>query len=85
MVNQQINEVQNHEHLGIYFSQDWSWHIHVDYIKVKAWTRINLMRTFKFELDRKTLETIYISIIRPLLEYADVIWDYCSQQEEQEL
>jgi hypothetical protein len=32
-------------------------------------------RRFKFILDRKTLETIYLTYIRPLLEYADVIWD----------
>ena len=36
-------------------------------------------------LDRKSLETIYISFIRPILEYADVIWDNCSQQEKHEL
>ena len=33
----------------------------------------------------KSLETIYISFIRPILEYADVVWDNCSQQEKQEL
>ena len=43
------------------------------------------MRKLKFDLDRKSLETIYISFIRPILEYADVIWDNCSQQEKQEL
>jgi hypothetical protein len=31
------------------------------------------MRKVKFRLDRKTLETIYMSFIRPSLEYADVI------------
>ena len=32
-----------------------------------------------FILDRKTLETIYITFIRPLLEYADVVWDTKTQ------
>ena len=31
------------------------------------------MRKLKFDLECKSLETIYISFIRPLLEYADVI------------
>jgi hypothetical protein len=31
------------------------------------------------ELDLKTLETIYITFIRPLLEYADVVWDTKTQ------
>lgn len=60
MLNQQINEVQSHKHLGIYFSHDCSWHKHIDYIKEKAWTRINMMRKLKYDLDRKSLETIYI-------------------------
>ena len=38
-----------------------------------------------FDLDRKSLETIYISFIRPILEYVDVIWDICSHHEKQEL
>ena len=43
------------------------------------------MRKLKFILDRKSLETIYIAFIRPLLEYADVIWDNCTQNEKDEL
>ena len=40
---------------------------------------------FKFKLDRKSLQTMYFSFIRPLLEYADVIWDNCTQYEVNEL
>ena len=29
----------------------------------------------KYKLDRKTLEVIYKSYIRPVLEYADIVWD----------
>ena len=43
------------------------------------------MRKLKFTLDRKSLETIYFSFIRPLLEYADVVWDNCTQYEVDEL
>ena len=31
------------------------------------------MRKLKFLLDRKSLDIIYISFIRPILEYADVV------------
>ena len=82
MHNQQINEVQYHKHLGVYLTQDCSWHKHIDCIKENAWTRINLMRKLKYDLDRKALEVIYISFIRPVLEYADVLWDNCTQQEK---
>ena len=42
------------------------------------------MRKLKFKLDRKSLETIYIAFIRPLLEYGDVIWNNCTQHEKTE-
>ena len=43
------------------------------------------MRKFKFKLDRKSLETIYLTFIRPLLEYGDVIWNNCTHYEQNEL
>ena len=82
MQNHQINEVDSHKHLGIYLSNDCTWHEHVNYIKEKAWFRINVMRKLKFKLDRKSLEIIYTAFIRPLLEYGDVIWDNCTEYEK---
>ena len=43
------------------------------------------MRKLKYDLDRKSLETIHLVFIRPILEYADVLWDNCTQAEKQEL
>ena len=85
MLNQQIMEVDTHKHLGIYLSNDGSWHKQISYIKEKAWARINIMRRLKFVLDRKSLETIYISFIRPILEYGNEIWDNCQQYEKDDL
>ena len=50
-----------------------------------AMTLIHIMRKLKFYLDHKSLETIYLSFIRPLLEYRDVIWDNCTQYEKKKL
>ena len=87
MVNTQIAEVNTYEHLGIILSHDCSWHahLHIEYIKEKAWQRIDIMRRLKFILDRKSLEIIYLSFIRPILEYGDTIWENCTQYEKQEL
>ena len=78
-------EVDTHKHLGIYLSNDGSWHKQISYIKEKAWARINIMRRLKFVLDRKSLETIYISFIRPILEYGNEIWENCQQYEKDDL
>ena len=77
----QINEVMSHKHLGIIFTNDSNRHEHIEHIKAKAWTRINVMHKLKFKLDRKSLQTMYFSFIRPVLEYAGVIWNNCMQYE----
>ena len=43
------------------------------------------MRKLKFKLDRKSLETIYLTFIRPLLENGNNIWDNCTEAEKAEL
>ena len=43
------------------------------------------MRKLKFKLDRKSLEIIHTTFIRPLIEYGDVIWDNYTQYEKLEL
>ena len=74
MNSQPITDVNSHKHLGIILSNDCTWHAHFELLKAKAWSRINVMRKLKFQLDRKSLQSIYFSFIRPLLEYAgDVV------------
>ena len=85
MIDQVINEMTYHKHLGLILSNDISWHEHLDYIKTKAWSLINIMRKLKFQLDRKSLQVIYMSFIRPLLEYVNVLWDNCAQYEINEI
>jgi len=43
------------------------------------------MCSFKFTLDRKSLEGFYFSFIRPILEYADVVWENLAQSEKDDL
>ena len=85
MHNQQLTEVTSHKHLGLHISKDSTWHKQIKNIKAKAWFGINIMRKFKILLDRKSLETIYFSFIRPMLEYGYVVWDNCTQQEKQDI
>ena len=75
MNNTIISTVTEHKHLGLQLSDDGKWNKHIDMITKKAFSRVNILRKFKFILDRKTLETIYITFIRPLLEYTDLVWD----------
>lgn len=85
MNNQIITEVENHKHLGVIFQSNCTWHEHLNMIISKAWQRIYVMRKLKFMLDRKPLQSIYFAFIRPVLEYADVVWGNCTKYEEEEL
>ena len=43
------------------------------------------MRKLKYKLDRKSLEIIYTTFVRPIFEYGNVIWDNSAQYEKEEL
>ena len=43
------------------------------------------MRKLKFSVRRKTLNQIYVSFLRPILEYSSVVWDNCTQYEKNRL
>ena len=59
LLNQiQIAKINPHKYLGIIFSNDCTWHEHLEVVKSKAWKRINTMRKLKFQQDRKSLQTI---------------------------
>lgn len=80
MNNNVISETQIHKHLGLTFSSSCTWSDHIGNISEKAWVRLNLMRALKFKISRKSLEQMYISFIRPLLEYCDSVWDNSSTE-----
>ena len=80
-----IDTTHEHKHLGITLSNDCSWHNHIEIIKSKAWKRINIMRKLKWFLDRKSLEMLYFSFIRPLMEYGDILFDNSSINDKTQL
>ena len=85
MNNETLTNVESHKHLGITFESSGSWHKHIQLITSKAWQRIHIMRKLKFHLDRKSLDIIYTSFIRPILEYPDVVWCNLTKYQEDKL
>ena len=72
-----VKHVPSHTHLGL--TQ------HITEMITKANKKVNLLSRLKFQLDYKVLKTIYISCIRPLLEYSDIVWDNCTEQESKSI
>ena len=46
---------------------------------------VNILNDLQYHLSRKSLESLYFSFIRPMLEYGSVVWDGCTTNECQEL
>ena len=81
--NSAIDSVQEHKHLGLIIRNDLTWNSHINTVVEKSTKLVNIMRSVQHRLQRSTLETIYTSFIRPILEYGDIVWSNCTQTEEQ--
>ena len=80
-----LENVNSHKHLGLTLRSDLRWSDHIGDITSKASKLVNIMKSLKYRLDRHTLETIYTSFIRPILEYGSAVWDGCTITEEEKL
>ena len=71
----QIREVKSHKHLGLTFNNTLSWSDHIGSLTTKANRCVGLLRKISRDVPRQCLEILYKSMIRPILEYAGVIFD----------
>jgi hypothetical protein len=70
-----IKEVQTHKHLGLTFNNTLTWTDHISNLVTKASRCIGLLKRLSRDVPRQCTEILYKSMIRPLLEYADIIFD----------
>jgi len=76
-----LTEVDQHKHLGIILQTDCKWTSHINMIISKCRPFLACLRSFKHRLSRKALEILYKSFIVPHLDYCDVVWDNCTQEQ----
>jgi ribonuclease HI len=76
--NNSIKLVDSAKFLGVIFDKKLTWQPHIDYIVTKCKKRINLLRSTSgtnWGASTKALLTIYRTLIRPIIEYADISYD----------
>ena len=73
-----IYPVKCRKNLGITLSADCKWSNHINTIFGKTSKQVTALRKLKFKVSRNFLETMYLTFIRPLLEYAGEVWDNCT-------
>ena len=63
------------KYLGLLISSDLSWSSHIDNICSKAKRILGLLyRRFYRQSNEQTLRQLYVSLVRPHLEYAAPVW-----------
>ena len=70
-----IQKVNTHCHLGISISSDFTWEEHIRNLSVKASKSLGMLWKLSNDLPRNCLENIYITCIRPIMEYGSQIFD----------
>ena len=76
-----IHEVSHRTDLGVTLSSNLSWREHILNIYEKASKCLNVLKGIKFKVGRDTLRVLYKSLVRHLMEYANVMWNGCSDTE----
>ena len=72
-----VKDVESHTHLGLTLQSSMSWRKHIVWVFEKASKQLNMLKFVRFKVDRSILTSLYKSLIRPLMEYGDVIWNNC--------
>lgn len=83
--NTDITFVESHKHLGVTFTYNGQWHTHIDNILKSAYKTLGIMRKLKYTFSRQALNQMYISYVRPLVEYSSIVWDGCTEQDKNAL
>ena len=79
--NALTDDIYSHKHLGVTLTSNLSWKPHILNIYEKESKRLNFLKGLKFKISREVLDKLYKSLIRPIMEYADVLWDGCYDNE----
>ena len=71
-----LDMVDSYKYLGLLISSDLSWSHHIDSICSKARKILGLLyRRFSCDTEPHALLQLYLSLVRPHLEYGSQVWD----------
>ena len=75
MLGEELEVVVHHPYLGIEYDSNLSWNSLVNNIIKKATNVLNLVQRNLYSCPEKTKEKAHTTIVRPVLEYASIVWD----------
>ena len=75
LASQILECVKEHSYLGIILDQQMIFTSHINHIVSKATKVLNFLKRNLHKCSTSTKATTYISLVRPILEYASSVWD----------
>ena len=71
-----LEKVRSYKYLGVVINSNLTWSDHISKLCSKAKQQLGLLyRQFYKDSDTSTLRALYITQVRPHLEYATPVWD----------
>jgi hypothetical protein len=81
----EVHEANKQKHLGTTLHCTAKWAEHINEICLRARKRVDILRGLMYRLDRRTLEIMYFTYVRPILEISDVVFDNCTMRDSDKL
>jgi hypothetical protein len=85
MSNTEVHQVPAHKHLGVTLQNNTKWSIHIDDLVCRASKRIDILRGLMWKVDRRSLNKLYMTYVRPILEIGGCVWVNCTKIENEKL
>jgi hypothetical protein len=71
----EVSLVTEHTHLGITLNSKLTWHSHIHRITTKANKVVNMLKRIRHLVPRSSAECAYRTLVLPIIEYGNVIYD----------
>lgn len=72
---QTLAEVVEYKYLGVTLTNDLSWNKHISNICASSFRKLGLLRHKLKHAPSTVKKLTYLTVIRPSLEYASIVWD----------
>ena len=73
--DQSISCIDQHSYLGVTLTSNMSFSPHIQKISAKATRMLNFIRRNLYNCSKEIKSRAYLTLIRPILEYASPVWD----------
>ena len=74
LCNAQLDGARHQKYLGVYITCTLCWQLQCDEAKEKAMRVLGILQRNLSSCDRSVKERSYLSLVRPIVEYASVAW-----------